>query len=130
MTIARMDHFTILTTDAERTVAFYRDVLGFEPGARPAFPFPGAWLYNDGKAVLHVIEKDAIPDGNGVLDHMAFWGTNLASYVAKLQSLGMRYDLRRLPDGGHLGGLWQLFFFDPSGARVEVDFAASERAEY
>ncbi len=128
MPIARMDHFTILTTDAEKTVAFYRDVLGFEPGARPAFPFPGAWLYHDGRAVLHVVEKDAIPDGTGVLDHMAFWGTNLASYVAKLQSLGMTYDLRRLPEGGHLGGLWQLFFFDPSGARVEIDFAASEPA--
>ena len=41
----------------------------------------------------------------------------------------MKYDLRRLPDDGHLAGLWQLFFFDPNGARVEIDFAASERAE-
>jgi hypothetical protein len=28
-----------------------------------------------------------------------------------------------------MGGLWQLFFLDPNGARVEIDFAASERAE-
>lgn len=128
MPIARMDHFTILTTDTEKTVAFYRDMLGFEPGARPAFPFPGAWLYLEGRPVLHVIERPAIPAGGGVLDHMAFWGTDLAGAVARLQSLGMTYDLRRLPEGGHLGGLWQLFFFDPSGARVEIDFAATESA--
>lgn len=129
MPIARMDHFTILTTDAENTVSFYRDVLGFEAGARPAFAFPGAWLYNDGKAVLHVVQRERIPEGGGVLDHMAFWGTDLPSYLAKLNSKATKYDLRRLPENGHMGGLWQLFFLDPNGVRVEIDFAASERAE-
>ncbi len=60
---------------------------------------------------------------------MAFWGTDLPSTLAKLKARGMKYDLRRLPEGGHLGGLWQFFFFDPNGARVEIDFAASERGE-
>ena len=68
MPIARMDHFTILTTNAEKTVAFYNDILGFTSGPRPAFSFPGAWLYNDGKAVLHVVQRPSIPDGGGVLD--------------------------------------------------------------
>ena len=27
------------------------------------------------------------------------------------------------------GGVWQLFFFDPSGARVEIDFASTESVE-
>ena len=129
MPIARMDHFTILTTDAGKTVAFYRDVLGFSAGPRPAFAFPGAWLYNGNTAVLHVIERSAIPDGGGVLDHIAFWGEDLRSYLAKLKTLGMRYDLRRLPKGGHGAGVWQLFFHDPNGARVEIDFAASESAD-
>src|ERR1700722_17463743 len=129
MPIARMDHFTILTTNAEKTVAFYNDILGFTSGPRPAFSFPGAWLYNDGKAVLHVVERPSIPEGGGVLDHIAFWGTDPSAYVAKLKARGIKYDLRRLPENGHAAGLWQLFFFDPSGARVEIDFAASETAE-
>lgn len=129
MPIERMDHFTILTTDAEKTVAFYRDILGFTPGPRPDFAFPGAWLYNDGKAVLHVVERAAIPEGGGVLDHIAFFGKNVSEYLAKLKARGVKYDLRRLPEPGHAGGVWQLFFFDPSGARVEIDFAASESAE-
>jgi catechol 2,3-dioxygenase-like lactoylglutathione lyase family enzyme len=124
-----MDHFTILTTNTAETIAFYGDVLGLTPGPRPAFPFPGAWLYNDGKAVLHVVEKASIPNGGGVLDHIAFWGTGLPSYLAKLKARGVEYDLRRLPDPGHAAGVWQLFFFDPSGARVEIDFAPAESAE-
>jgi catechol 2,3-dioxygenase-like lactoylglutathione lyase family enzyme len=38
MPITRMDHFTVLTTDVEKTVGFYRDLLSFTPGPRPAFP--------------------------------------------------------------------------------------------
>jgi catechol 2,3-dioxygenase-like lactoylglutathione lyase family enzyme len=129
MPIDRMDHFTILTTDAEKTVAFYNDILGFTPGPRPAFSFPGAWLYNEGKAVLHVVEKSSIPEGGGVLDHIAFWGKDAPSYLAKLKARGIKHNLVRLPQPGHAGGVWQLFFFDPSGARVEIDFAATETVE-
>ncbi len=129
MSIVRMDHFTILTTSTAETVAFYHDILGFTPGPRPAFSFPGAWLYNDGKAVLHVVEKSVIPEGGGVLDHIAFFGADVPAYLAKLKARGVKYDLRRLPQAGHAAGVWQLFFFDPSGARVEIDFAATESAE-
>jgi catechol 2,3-dioxygenase-like lactoylglutathione lyase family enzyme len=124
-----MDHFTILTTNASETVSFYQDILGFAPGPRPDFGFPGAWLYNDGKAVLHVVEKTAIPDGGGVLDHIAFWGTDAPAFLAKLKARGVKHELRRLPQSGHAAGVWQLFFFDPSGARVEIDFAPMENPE-
>ncbi len=127
MPIQRMDHFTILTRDTVATIAFYTDLLGFTPGPRPAFAFPGAWLYNDGKAVLHVVERPEIPTGAGVLDHMAFWGTDLPGYLAKLKARGLAYDLRRIPENGPGAGIWQLFFLDPSNARVEVDFPATER---
>lgn len=128
MPIARMDHFTIVTKDAEMTAAFYNDILGFTKGPRPNFMFPGCWLYNDGKPVLHVIQKPEIPEGGGVLDHMAYWGSDLAGYIAKLKSRGIAYDLRRLPQGGVGEGTWQLFFLDPNGAKVEIDLAPTEVA--
>ena len=106
MPVNRMDHFTILTTNTEKTVAFYNDILGFTPGPRPAFSFPGAWLYNDGKAVLHVVERSSIPEGGGVLDHIAFWGTDASSYLAKLKARGIKHNLVRLPQPGHAG--WRL----------------------
>lgn len=59
---------------------------------------------------------------------MAFFGTDLPSYPEKLQARGLKYDLRRLPQGGAGAGMWQLFFQDPSGARVEIDFSADEMA--
>ena len=40
MPIARMDHFTILTTNAKETVAFYHDILGFTPGPLAASLVP------------------------------------------------------------------------------------------
>jgi catechol 2,3-dioxygenase-like lactoylglutathione lyase family enzyme len=124
-----MDHFTILTADTAETVSFYEDILGFTPGPRPAFSFRGAWLYNEGKAVLHVVEKSVLPEGGGLLDHIAFFGVDAPSYLAKLKARGVKHDLRRLPQGGHAAGVWQLFFFDPNGARVEIDFAATEIVE-
>ena len=127
MTICGMDHFTVLTTDLDSTVAFYREMLGLETGPRPAFPFPGAWLYHKDAALLHVIEQSSIPAGAGVLDHIAFRGVGLAALIARLEARHLTYDLRRLPEGGPGAGVWQLFFYDPNGARVEVDFDSEER---
>jgi catechol 2,3-dioxygenase-like lactoylglutathione lyase family enzyme len=128
MPIERMDHFTIVTKDAEATAKFYGDMLGFKSGPRPNFGFPGVWLYNGDRAILHVIQKPEIPEGSGVLDHMAFWGTDLPGYIGKLKAKGLKYDLRRLPEGGPGAGVWQLFFYDPNGARVEIDLPSSEVA--
>jgi catechol 2,3-dioxygenase-like lactoylglutathione lyase family enzyme len=128
MPIERMDHFTVVTNDAIATAEFYSSVLGLEPGPRPNFSFPGVWLYGEGRPILHVVEKDEVPSGPSVLDHMAFWATNLAGFLAKLDARGIAYDLRRVPDGGPASGVWQLFFHDPNGARVEIDLPASEPA--
>lgn len=127
MPIKRMDHFTIVTKSSAVTEQFYSDILGFKAGPRPNFTFPGVWLYNNNEAVLHVIEKPQVPSESGVLDHMAFWGSDLAGYVAKLESRGIKYELKRLPQGGAGAGVWQLFFFDPNNARVEIDFPADEK---
>jgi catechol 2,3-dioxygenase-like lactoylglutathione lyase family enzyme len=123
-----MDHFTIVTKNAQMTAEFYCQMLGFTVGRRPAFKFPGIWLWNDDKPILHVIEKSEIPSGSGVLDHMAYWASDLKGYVAKLKARNLAYDLRRLPPGGFGEGMWQLFFDDPNGAKVELDFASTEEA--
>jgi hypothetical protein len=55
---------------------------------------------------------------------MAFSGEGLSRAVARLEAKGIAYDLRRLP----AYGTWQLFFFDPNNAKVEIDFDKSEAA--
>ena len=122
MPATAMNHFTVLATDVEATCEFYRDVLGLERGWRPPFDFPGAWLYAGESAVLHVIGGRSIPDGPGVIDHMAFTASGLAATLAKLDARAIRYELRPLPGRGTR----QLFFLDPNGAKVELDFAPDE----
>ena len=53
---------------------------------------------------------------------MAFTATDLKAVKARFDAAGVKYDLRR-----QVGtGTWQLFYFDPNGARVELDFDAAE----
>jgi hypothetical protein len=53
---------------------------------------------------------------------MAFTATGLKEIVAKLKCRGIAYDLRQQGETG----AWQLFFYDPNGAKVELDFAKDE----
>ncbi len=125
MAIQGMNHFTVLTSDLDVTLAFYCDLLGLRSGPRPPFDFPGAWLYSGSQAVLHVVAGRSLPhQAAGVIDHMAFSAQGLADTVAQLRAKGIGHDLRRLPGSGQ----WQLFFNDPDGARVELDFDAGELA--
>ena len=129
MSVTAVNHFTILTDDLPTTLAFYEEHLNLKPGARPPFTFPGAWLYADaGKGpdpILHIVagvDKQRLV--KGVIDHMAFSGKGLSAAVGRLKARGISYELRQLPDYG----TWQLFFFDPNGAKVEIDFDPAEPA--
>lgn len=125
MPISGMNHFTVLTSDLDASRAFYVDLLGLTEGFRPDLGFPGAWLYAGDQAVLHIVAGRGVPASpRGVIDHMAFSAHDLRAVAARLTGRGVAYDLRRLPTTG----AWQLFCLDPSGARVELDFEASEPA--
>lgn len=122
--VRRMDHFTIVTDKPEETKAFYAQ-LGLTPGARPNFGINGFWLYaSEGKPILHVIEVKTMPTPRrGALDHMAFRGENMASTLDWLKGLDIKYRLSRAPDPFLT---WQLFFPDPNGVEVEIDFDPTE----
>ena len=125
MAISDMNHFTVLTHDLDATRQFYIGILGLKEGYRPDLGFPGAWLYIGERAVLHVIAGRPVPNPpGGVLDHMAFSASDLPATVATLKARAIEYVLRKQNDSG----VWQLFCYDPSGARVELDFPASEPA--
>ena len=125
MSVHAMNHFTVLTDNVERTVDFYGEFLGLSPGYRPDLGFPGAWLYADGTAILHIVggkkREDLKP---GVIDHMAFSARGLRDKLAQLDTAGVKYACRKQVGSG----IWQIFFFDPNGARVELDFDPAEAA--
>jgi len=120
-----MDHFTINTDNLEATRLFYAE-LGLEPGPRPNFAVDGLWLYANGKPILHVIERQSLPEQRrGVLDHMAFFSSDLQGAVDWVKEKGLRCRLQRAPEPFLI---WQMFFFDPNGCEVELDFAPEEPA--
>ena len=124
MTTLGMNHFTVLTDDVPATVAFYRDCVGLSDGYRPDLGFPGAWLYAGEKAILHIIggrPRDQLKPG--VIDHMAFTAVGLPATLRMLTERNIHHACRQQVGTGY----WQVFFFDPNGARVELDFAADEK---
>ncbi|MET0506951.1 MAG: VOC family protein [Burkholderiaceae bacterium] len=130
MSVRSVNHFTILTDDLPATLDFYAEHLALAPGPRPPFGFPGAWLYprdpaaGKAEAVLHIVagrdRKLLVP---GVIDHMAFTAHGLTAAVDRLKDRGIEHELRRLPGDFNV---WQLFFHDPNGAKVELDFDGTE----
>ncbi len=123
MPVSGMNHFTILTDNVPRTVDFYALTTGLADGPRPDLGFPGAWLYANDVAVLHVVGgKSRAQLRSGVIDHMAFSAEGLADTLATLVAHGIEHTCRRQNGSG----VWQVFFFDPNGARVELDFSPDD----
>ena len=123
--IVGMNHFTVIAQDPQQTLDFYTGLLGLKEGPRPDLGFAGAWLYPEGgtHAILHLYFDRPVPSQRaGVIDHMAFSGRDLKAVKARFDERGLKYDLRRQAGAG----TWQLFTFDPNGAKVELDFEPSE----
>lgn len=139
-----LNHFSIRTVDMESTRRFYVDVLGLTVGPRPAFPFPGIWLYRGdhadvGNAVVHVIGMDlndpaglknylgdrdvSSLKGSGAVDHIAFFADGLAGMLTQLKTLGVSCRERTVPSIG----LHQVFLDDPNGVVVELNYPAAEK---
>lgn len=120
MAIAGIDHYTIWTEDLAETRRFYCDLLGLKDGPRPPFDFPGAWLYINDHPVVHVMAGRKIPPGGtGAVDHLAFRASGDPDELKrKLEDKGIRVSSRVVP----ASQIRQLFFEDPSGVKVELNF--------
>jgi catechol 2,3-dioxygenase-like lactoylglutathione lyase family enzyme len=121
-----LDHFNIRTRQLGDTVRFYEDILGLENGDRPNFAFPGAWMYSEGRAVVHLVDISATgeaqkPD-SGVVHHVAFASRDFNGMKHRLQSKGMAFDTRQVPGGE----LWQIFVRDPNGVMIELNYEAAK----
>jgi len=146
MPIGKLDHYSIRTLDVEASRRFYTEVMGFTVGFRPAFKFPGLWLYNDrpypeSNGVVHIVGvdpsnpqglKEYLGDrdlnslkGTGTVDHMAFAATGLAEMRGRLQRNKIPFRERTVPTLG----LHQVFIEDPSNVTIELNYAAAEAQE-
>ncbi|PTB19706.1 glyoxalase [Trinickia symbiotica] len=143
MPITKLAHYSIRTTDLDKSRQFYTQILGFREGFRPPFDFPGVWLYNgddesefgvvhiigidpnDSSALIAYLGDKTLPQtGTGTVDHIAFLATGLLDFRAKLRDAGYTWQDRTVPSLG----LHQVFVEDPSGVTIEMNFPADEAA--
>ena len=126
VSVGVLDHFNIRTRKLADTVRFYEDVLGLEKGARPNFAFPGAWMYSEGKAVVHLVDisstTEAQKPDSGCVHHVAFASRGFDGMRQRLKSRGMSFDARQVPGGD----LWQIFVNDPNGVMIELNYEAAK----
>jgi catechol 2,3-dioxygenase-like lactoylglutathione lyase family enzyme len=140
-----INHFSVRTNDLEASRHFYADVLGLTVGPRPAFPFPGLWMYRGdhgdvANAVVHLIGTDRTKEqgldgylgerdekalrGTGSIDHVAFFADGLAGMLEHLKGVGVACRQRTVPNIG----LHQVFLEDPNGVVIELNYPAAEAA--
>ena len=118
--IARgMSHVSFPVRDLARSLAFYRDVLGFAEQPRPDLGIPGAWL-RAGDAEVHLIAGVAgLPLGetppvlNPAAHHIAF---RIDDYERSLERL-RAHELQVLEAGAEQGQMW---LQDPDGHIIEL----------
>lgn len=139
MPLSHLEHILVQTRDIEATTRWYVEVLGMCVGYTPDFKFPVQWLYIGEQDVIHVTEGGAntsanrkayvgqqseAESGTGVIDHIAFRATGLRETLERLRRLAIDFKERQVDDQG----LYQVFFFDPNGIKVELNFQADEAA--
>lgn len=124
-----IDHCTIRARpqDVDAIRDFYGDVLGLRSGRRPSFSFPGHWMYLDETAVVHIAgtldpagpaAPAGAPGSTGRFDHVSFRADGLEATQAHLRARGVAFQGTPVPGTD----LYQLFFYDPAGVKVELTF--------
>ncbi|GAC1341067.1 MAG: VOC family protein [Acetobacteraceae bacterium] len=139
MGLAKLDHYSIRTPRLDETKRFYSDIMGMQEGPRPAFPFPGAWMYIGETAMVHLVgydpadteglkyylgDKPVSDGGTGTIDHVAFVASDLAGVKARIERAGLPFRERTVPNMD----LHQVFVDDPNGVTLELNFKGSEAA--
>lgn len=123
MQIVKLDHVNVRTTQLNDMINWYTTILDMRSGYRPYFPFPGAWMYAGESPVVHLVDIDGDP-GIGAevelkLEHFALTGSDLESFVAKLESMDEKYLRGEVADLNII----QINVWDPDGNHIHVDFS-------
>jgi catechol-2,3-dioxygenase len=127
MPVQGFDHYNLRADRAtlDQLRDFYRDVVGLTVGERPPFRRFGYWLYSGERAVLHlslVDDGEERPAAVNTFAHAAFNCTDRTGFERRLKELRIPYRTASVP----LLNLAQLFFHDPAGNGVELQFDARE----
>jgi catechol 2,3-dioxygenase-like lactoylglutathione lyase family enzyme len=138
MGLSHIEHFLVAADDIDATRDWYACMLGMTSGPHPGFGFPVHWMYLGDVDVVHIgpsaksaneIQKKYLGrtsqdagTGTGAIDHIAFRATGLRAMLEHLHAQGVPFSQRR----ANGQALFQLFFHDPNGIKIELNYAAAD----
>jgi catechol 2,3-dioxygenase-like lactoylglutathione lyase family enzyme len=138
MPLSHIEHLLIASDDIDATRDWYARVLGMTSGPHPDFGFPVHWMYLGDVDVVHIgpsakmagaIQREylgrtsqASAQGTGAIDHIAFRASGLRDMISHLRKHNIPFTQRR----ANGQALFQLFFHDPNGVKIELNFDAAE----
>jgi catechol 2,3-dioxygenase-like lactoylglutathione lyase family enzyme len=138
MPLTHIEHFLVAADDIDATRDWYARVLGMTCGPHPDFGFPVHWMYIGKVDVVHIgpsarmagaIQKEYLgrtsqksEQGTGAIDHIAFRAAGLRDMMEHLRREKIEFRQRR----ANGQALFQLFFHDPNGIKIELNFDSAE----
>jgi len=138
MPLSHIEHILVASDDIDATRDWYARVLGMRSGPHPDFGFPVHWMYLGERDIVHIgpsakganeIQKKYLGRtsqdagaGTGALDHIAFRATGLKQMLEHLRAEKIAFSQRR----ANGQALFQLFFYDPNGIKIELNYDAVE----
>jgi catechol 2,3-dioxygenase-like lactoylglutathione lyase family enzyme len=138
MPLSHIEHLLVAADDIDATRDWYERVLGMRSGPHPDFGFPVHWMYLGEIDVVHIgpsakaageIQKKYLGRtsqdagvGTGAIDHIAFRATGLRAMLEHLKREKLHFSQRR----ANGQALFQLFFYDPNGIKIELNYDAVE----
>lgn len=119
MLIHRLHHVSVIVSDTERSLQFYRDLLGLRVDpTRPDLGYPCAWLWI-GELQIHLLE---LPNPDSVTDRPAHGGRDrhVALLIDDVDALTQRLDSAGIGYTRSRSGRRAVFFRDPDGNALEL----------
>ena len=119
-----VSHVALYVFDLQKSVDFYKNVLGLQQLPEPFKDGKHVWLRMGPHSQLHIIQGAAKVEPHDKNSHLAFSVKDLKKFTARLDNAGVRYgswtsDEKRTtarPDG-----VEQVYLQDPDNFWVEVN---------
>ena len=122
--VTSVNHVALYVFDLQKSVDFYKNVLGLQQLPEPFKDGKHVWLRMGPHSQLHIIQGAAKVEPHDKNSHLAFSVKDLKKFMARLDNAGVRYgswtnDEKRTtarPDG-----IEQVYLQDPDNFWVEVN---------
>ncbi len=118
--ITGADHVGISVSDIDRSIAFYRDILGLQLVEQRQFNNGQIAFFQVGDTLVELVanRKPGEPVADGLVNHFAFTVDDLAAAVARLRQHQV---LTETPAPVPIWeGMRVIFFRGPDGERLEL----------